>query len=195
MTRYRSFFHELRAHRSPALSAQEDLYLHNAWFELVARVMSHNMTLTFDRRGVILGSCPGIPRWGTIFRVQVWFVAPSFPFRFIVVRRIKTNEEINRVPERSWSWQSVDGEIDISHESLVVGKERAWMKAVELVTQEAENSTACDESEEKYHLILIGPLYRCTNNFPSHNQRFISELQTPEGRVEATFWILSTGTW
>jgi hypothetical protein len=81
----------------------------------------------------------------------------------------------------------VDGEIGISHESLVVGQERAWMKAAELVTQEAESSTACDESEEKDHLILKCPLYRCTNIFPSRNHQFILQLQTPEGRVEATF--------
>jgi hypothetical protein len=61
------------------------------------------------------------------------------------------------------------------------------MKAAELVTQEAENPEACDESEEKDHLILKCPLYRCTNIFPSRNQQFILQLRTPEGRLEATF--------
>jgi hypothetical protein len=61
------------------------------------------------------------------------------------------------------------------------------MKAAELVTQEAETSEAFDESEEKDQLILKCPLYRCTDIFPSHNQQFILQLQTPEGRVEATF--------
>jgi hypothetical protein len=31
------------------------------------------------------------------------------------------------------------------------------------------------------------PLYRCTDIFPSGNQQFILQLQTPEGRVEASF--------
>jgi hypothetical protein len=54
-TGYRSFLHELRANRSPALNVREELYLHKAWFELVSIYTTHDMTQTSDRSVAILG--------------------------------------------------------------------------------------------------------------------------------------------
>ena len=54
--------------------------------------------INFGSKSGYSRSCPGNPRRGTIFRVQVWFVAPSFTFRLIVVCRIRTDEEVIRAP-------------------------------------------------------------------------------------------------
>lgn len=55
VTGYRRSFHELRVNRSATLGIHEELYLHNAWFELVSRVTSNNMTSTLDPKVAILG--------------------------------------------------------------------------------------------------------------------------------------------
>lgn len=187
VTGYRSFFHELRANRSPILSVQEELYLHKMWFELVSRYMTHEMTSFSDQSLAILGLAQEVQdgRQDLEYGHGLWRRHLLFDLLWFVESGRRKKPSKHRA--RSWSWQSVNGKIGISQESLMLGKERAWMKAAELVTQEAENSTACDESEEKDHLILKCPLYRCTDIFPSYNQQFILQLQTPEGRVEATF--------
>ncbi len=154
VTGYRSFFHGLRANRSPALSVQEELYFHKTWFELVSRSTIHEMTSIPDRSLVILGLARAIQdgRQDLEYRHGLWRRHLLFDLLWFVESGwMKKPSEHGA---RSWSWQSVDGKIGISHESLVAGKERAWIKAAELMTQEVENSEVCDESEEKDRLIL-----------------------------------------
>jgi hypothetical protein len=62
------------------------------------------------------------------------------------------------------------------------------MKVAEVVTRDVENTP--DGSPEQGgtdHLMLKCPLLCCTGVFPSGNQTYVLQLQTPEGGVEATF--------
>jgi hypothetical protein len=186
---YRNSFHQLRANRSTTLSEKEELHLHKTWFELVSRFTRCKMINISDRKVAILGLAHAIQDGEATleYRHGLWRRHLLFDLLWFVESG-KTKKPISEDRKRSWSWQAVAGEVGISHESLVMGKERSWMKVAEVISQEVDHSSDSSSGQEGTdYLVLKCPLFRCTGVFPSRNQANVLQLQTPEGGVEAKF--------
>jgi hypothetical protein len=188
VTGYRNSFNELRANRSKALTVHEELYLHKRWFELVFWFTRCKMMNISDHSMAILGLAQAIQDGEQDLEYMHGLWRRHFLFDLLWFVESGQTKKSSEHRTRSWSWQSVEGEVGISHETWVVGKKRSWMKIAGLITPDVEYFTdSTSAQEEEGCLTLKCPIFCCTNVFPSLNQTYILQLRTPEGGVEATF--------
>jgi hypothetical protein len=197
---YRNSFHQLRANRGKTLSAGWEIYLHDRWAELVIRFTKCKTTEPSDRTNSLLGLAQAIQDGDKELGYMhgLWRRHLLFDLLWFIKSGQANKQSEHRT--RSWSWQSVHGEVGrrlMSDGNNKRGKERTWSKVAELVTGKDGEDSATSEARVEDNLILKCPLYRCTNIFPSGNQQFILQLQTPEGRggwkrvLRLISWILT----